>query len=68
MSEKNEFDSNVFDIKSHQLDEKDHAIAEDELYPEANDSMTCWEKVKNAWNNFVNRTIDYFEYDRVFNA
>ena len=30
--------------------------------------MTCWEKFKNAWNNFINRSIDYFEFDRLFNS
>ena len=43
-------------------------IEDDELYPESTDDMTCWQKFKNGLNNFLNRTIDYFEFDRIFNA
>ena len=50
------------------MNQKEHEFAEDELYPSSTDDMTCWEKLKNAWNNFINRSIDYFEFDRLFNC
>jgi hypothetical protein len=36
------------------------------LYAEQDEDLTCWEKFKRGCNNFLNRTIDYFEFDRIF--
>ncbi len=70
MSEKQQVEivSQVISNKEKELTEKEHIWTDQQLYhqEEGDDQLTCWQKFKRCSSNFFNRTVDYFEFDRLF--